>query len=104
MKYLMCLLATLVGSAALAYKDGTYSCKNGDPTLADRVITIKTLDVGAGPVPFVKVTRPIREGNKITDLEISGFASFHKRGNAETMMLAALRFDFLNDELQHCKQ
>lgn len=104
MKALICILATLMGTSALAYTDGTYRCKNGDATLGDRVITIKTVDSGAGPVPFVKIVRPLREGNGVTDLEISGFASYHKRGDSETMMIAAVRLDFKEGELLNCKK
>jgi hypothetical protein len=106
MKAIICVLATLITSTALAYKDGTYNCKIGDGSIPDRVVRIETISLanGSAAVPFIEVTRSYKEGNQIKTNEVKGFATVHKTGDNETLMLAALRFDFVNDVLQNCNK
>lgn len=103
MKAIICVLATLITSTALAYKDGTYTCKIGD-TGFERVIQIETITMGNGTtkVPHVNVKRSYKQGDKVYTTEAQGFATIHKTNDREALMLAQLRFDFINDQLQNC--
>ncbi|KYG66783.1 hypothetical protein AZI86_07005 [Bdellovibrio bacteriovorus] len=104
MKAIICVLATLITSTALAYKDGTYNCKVGDSGLPDRVIKIETITLGSAKVPYMTVSRSYQQGGKIIQTEAKGFATSHITENREILMLAQLRFDFINDEIQNCRQ
>lgn len=105
MKAIICAIATLITSTALAYKDGTYNCKVGEG-LPDRVIRIQTISLanGAAALPYIEVSRSYKMGEELKTTEVKGFATVHKNGDAEALLLAALRFDFRNDELQNCRK
>jgi hypothetical protein len=105
MKSIICALATLITSAAFAYTDGTYNCKNADASLPDRVVKISTVNIGGVAAPFVEMTRSFRNtpNGPIETSEVKGFASSHKSNDSDVLMVAALRLEFDGDTLLNCK-
>lgn len=109
MKLFLGLLATLFVSSAFAYKDGVYSCTTA-PGVPNRIIKIDTKSFSGGiELPYVEITRFFRQNpndpnSPYEGTTVKGFASVSEMKGREILMVAALRLDFVNDELQNCKK
>jgi hypothetical protein len=106
MKQLLILAAGLLISAStLAYKDGTYSCKNIDG-LPDNTYKVDTQS--ATGIPLVDVHRYFKASSsspKITESHIHGYAVVASTDDGtEIFILGALRMEFDKDVLFGCKQ
>ncbi|WP_374075626.1 hypothetical protein [Bdellovibrio bacteriovorus] len=109
MKLFLVALATLFTSSAFAYNDGTYRCKTA-VGVPDRIIKIQTQSFpGGAELPYVEITRffrqnPNDQNSPYEGSTVKGFASVSYMKGREILMVAALRLDFVNNELQNCKK
>ena len=113
MKFVTLIVLACTTSVALAYKDGTYSCKNHYDGLPNNIYKIQTLPISglkSVEVPYIEVTRFSREtdGDKqspILESHISGIAArITDSHGVDALQLLALSFEFENDQLLKCEK
>lgn len=107
MKQILVLTLAMLSTPALAFKEGTYHCKN-IPGLPDNVYTFSKTSVGGDKedLPYVDVVRYFQKKDNagISTTHIRGIASVATVDETETLILGYLRFDFENDKLVGCKE
>lgn len=112
MKVLFIAVLTALSLPALAYQDGTYSCKNieGLPNNTYKVttVTVASLPDSELKQPYVEMTRHFRQepGNPespIITTTLKGLAIISDNGTTQALMLGSLRLEFVNDALFGCK-
>jgi len=104
MKIVLVLL-TLVSAPAFAAVEGEYRCKNKDG-LPDNVYKITNVAFSnGGPVlPYAEIERNFRKdaASPLEQSRIRGFATEISHGNVTTIMIAALRLEFVDGKLFGC--
>lgn len=100
---LILTLGLAVSASALAYKDGTYTCKNA-VGLPDNTYKITTQSIGDTGVPFVEIHRYYKNGEgKTNQVQIRGYAVVSKGDEVtELLALGNMRLEFNGDELYNC--
>ncbi|HRO67810.1 MAG TPA: hypothetical protein PL182_09630 [Pseudobdellovibrionaceae bacterium] len=99
----------LFSFAASAYTDGTYTCATNVPDLP-RVVKIETVQIKDGlSLPYMEITRSFRKvpndpNSGIETTQLKGFAAHSTAGGREMLVLAAMRVDFQDGQIQNCKQ
>lgn len=100
-------LVTALGSSALAYQDGFYSCKNiQDLPNNTYKITSVTVPGTSAKAPFVETTRYFHvgdENSEIRQVQVSGFANVFKSNDGETLNLGNIELAFENGKMAKCK-
>lgn len=109
MKLILALATVLMSTQALAYRNGTYTCKNGDDSLPANTYKISDTTVAGGTLPFVEITRhyrsnPSDRNSAVQVSNVKGLASVSSMDDREVLLVAAIRLEFTNDELFGCKQ
>lgn len=104
--FLVLAIGLMLGTSALAYKDGTYSCKNDDG-LPDNVYKISSQSVGgSATLPYVEIHRFYKNENKVVESVIRGVATVAhtSQERSETLMVGYIRIEFDGDDLYGCRQ
>ena len=110
MKLVLVLLAVFVSVPALAYREGTYACKNSDITLPDNTYKFETVNIGGVSLPVLEIKRYSRadSGNvnsPIQQIGIKGLALVVTSANGiETISVNNIRLEFKGDEFLNCKK
>lgn len=106
MKSILALALILFSLNAFAYKDGTYTCKNGQG-LPSNVYVIKTVDVGGVQLPYLELTRHFHKNldpnAPVVTVHSKGFAMVSSIDGNDTLMLGSLRYEFEGDRLITCQ-
>lgn len=105
------ILTTATGLSALAYKDGTYSCKNanGLPNNVYKIQTIQLTSQGAS-LPYVDVTnyyhsKPGDPTSEVKESRLKGFATVVATDDGtEILLLASMTFEFKDGQMVRCRQ
>jgi hypothetical protein len=106
MKFLLfCFTLAFASSTAYADIEGEYRCKNIDG-LPDNVYKITNIAVSEGgpALPFLEIERNFRKdvGSPAKQSRIRGWATEIRSGDLTTLMIAALRLEFVGDSLSGC--
>lgn len=106
MKTLMISLFMLsLGSNAFAYRDATYSCKNSVAELPNNIYKIETVRVGSGSLPYIEITRYLKNGEEVRTMTAKGIGSVHSsRPGSELLQIGSISLEFFNGEFINCKQ
>ena len=104
MKSLIILTAILFSTNALAYREGTISCKNARAELPNNIYKIETVQVGSSSLPYIEVTRHYKLADGVQVATVRGLASVHSsKPNSELLQLGNVNLQFENGELFGCK-
>lgn len=110
MKLVLVLLAVFVSVQALAYKEGTYSCKNSDTALADNTYKFETVEIGGTTLPLVNMVRhsrvePGNPNSPARQMSIKGLGTVVTNADGvDTVSVNSIRMEFKGDEFLNCKQ
>jgi hypothetical protein len=108
----ICASALLSAAPALAYKDGTYTCKSAYEGIPAAVYKISTVNMGGIDIPYLDISFSYRQepGDKSSPLLESklrgpGLVSIMHNGQEtiEALMIGSLRFEFDGDKMKNCK-
>lgn len=106
MKILFALLA-LTSVSAFAGVEGEHRCKNKDG-IPDNVYRISNQSINAGgpTLPYVEIERHYRKdaNSPVEQSQIRGWGTEIVHGTTTTIMIAALRLEFLNGQLFGCQK
>jgi hypothetical protein len=102
---LFCFTLAFASSTANAAIQGEYRCKNIDG-LPDNVYKITNVAVSEGgpALPFLELERNFRKdvGSPAEQSRIRGWATEIRYGEITTLMIAAVRLEFVGDSLSGC--
>jgi hypothetical protein len=108
---ILTLIALLSSTPGLAYKDGTFTCKNGDPAMPDNTYSIQSVTVPgtSDTLPYVTATRYFRgpgEQPSVRPVVIRGLAVVSDSGTPANTVLSLnqLRLEFSGDEMTNCRR
>jgi len=106
MKLALALALSLFSVSAFAYKDGTYTCKNGQGLPAN-VYVVKTIEVGGVQLPYLELTRHFHKqldpSQPVQTVHTKGLAMLSSVDGKDVLLIGALRYEFEGDRLVNCK-
>lgn len=103
------LMAMFISLQAMAYKEGVYSCKNGDARLPDNTYKFETVRIGSASLPYLEINRHYRassdENAVAQEVVIRGLAAVTENGEGiSTYSLNNIRLEFKGEDFLNCKK